>query len=149
MAPASSKEFLDIEANYRVWIHSETRTWHDNSIQSVGFLQCTMVISKIKYNFFLIWIFYYFGLKKSLFHVWRDEKKNTKTLNLFHVFHGCKKSKKSFTAVLTYIKRARFEASSTVLRKWEVSAGLQIYPKKILMRTRRAIHLKKAHRARR
>ena len=34
MAPASSKEFLDIKANYRVWIHSETRTWHDNNIQS-------------------------------------------------------------------------------------------------------------------
>ena len=118
-------------------------------IQSVDFLQCIMVISKIKYNFFLIWIFYYFGLKKSLFHDWRDEKKNTKTLNLFHVFYGCKKSKKSFTAVLTYIKTARFEASSTVLRKWEVSAGLQIYPKKIFRRTRRAMHLKKAHRARR
>ena len=27
MAPASSKEFLDTQANYRVWIHSETRTW--------------------------------------------------------------------------------------------------------------------------
>ena len=26
VAPASSKEFLDIQANYRVWIHSETRT---------------------------------------------------------------------------------------------------------------------------
>ena len=30
MAPASSKEFLDIQANYTVLIHSETRTWHDN-----------------------------------------------------------------------------------------------------------------------
>ena len=26
MAPALSKEFLDIQANKRVWIHSETRT---------------------------------------------------------------------------------------------------------------------------
>ena len=34
MVPASFKEFLDIHANYRVWIHSETRTWHDNNIQS-------------------------------------------------------------------------------------------------------------------
>ena len=34
MAPASSKEFLDIQANYRVWIHSETHSWHDNKIQS-------------------------------------------------------------------------------------------------------------------
>ena len=31
--PASSKEFLDIQANYRVWIHSETRMGHDNNIQ--------------------------------------------------------------------------------------------------------------------
>ena len=34
MAPASSKEFLDIQANYRVWVHSEIRTSHDNNIQS-------------------------------------------------------------------------------------------------------------------
>ena len=34
IAPASRKEFLDIKANYRVWIHSETRTWYDNDIQS-------------------------------------------------------------------------------------------------------------------
>ena len=27
--------------NYRVWIHSETRTWHDNNIQS----ECTVQIS--------------------------------------------------------------------------------------------------------
>ena len=25
MAPTSSEEFLDIQANYRVWIHSESR----------------------------------------------------------------------------------------------------------------------------
>ena len=35
MAPASRKEFLGIQANYRVWIHSETHTWHDNNIQTV------------------------------------------------------------------------------------------------------------------
>ena len=34
MAPASSQEFLDIHANYRVWIHFEPRTWYDNNIQS-------------------------------------------------------------------------------------------------------------------
>ena len=27
-------EFFDIQANYRVQFHSETRTWHDNNIQS-------------------------------------------------------------------------------------------------------------------
>ena len=34
MAPASIKEVLHIQGNYRVWIHSETRTWHDNNIQT-------------------------------------------------------------------------------------------------------------------
>ena len=34
VAPASSKEYLDIQANDQVWIHSETSTWHDNNIQS-------------------------------------------------------------------------------------------------------------------
>ena len=37
MTPASSKEFLDIQTNYRVCIHSETRTWHDNNIQLLFF----------------------------------------------------------------------------------------------------------------
>ena len=27
-------EFLDIQENCRMWIHSETRTWHDNNIPS-------------------------------------------------------------------------------------------------------------------
>ena len=36
MAPASSKEFLDIKANYRVEIHSEPPTRHDNNIQSLS-----------------------------------------------------------------------------------------------------------------
>ena len=34
MAPALSKEILNIKANYRVWIHSGTRTWHDNNMHS-------------------------------------------------------------------------------------------------------------------
>ena len=34
MATASGKKFLDIQANYRVWIPSETRTSRDNIIQS-------------------------------------------------------------------------------------------------------------------
>ena len=33
MAPASRKEFLDIQANYRVWIHNGTCMWPDNNIQ--------------------------------------------------------------------------------------------------------------------
>ena len=34
MMPASSKEFPDIQANSRVWTHSETRMWHDNNRQT-------------------------------------------------------------------------------------------------------------------
>ena len=34
MAPGSSKEFFDIQTNYRVWIHFETHTWHDNNMQT-------------------------------------------------------------------------------------------------------------------
>ena len=33
MALTSSKEFLDIQATYRLWIHSETCMWNDNNIQ--------------------------------------------------------------------------------------------------------------------
>ena len=33
MAPASSKEFLDVQANYKAWIHSETHTLNNNKIQ--------------------------------------------------------------------------------------------------------------------
>ena len=29
-----------IQANYRVWIHSETRSWHDNNIQLTCLLTC-------------------------------------------------------------------------------------------------------------
>ena len=34
MARGSRLEFLDIQANYIVWIHSETCTWHCKNIQS-------------------------------------------------------------------------------------------------------------------
>ena len=34
MAPASIKE-CGFKANYTVWIHSETRTWHGNNIQLI------------------------------------------------------------------------------------------------------------------
>ena len=27
-----------MQAKYRLWIHSETRTWHDNNIQSSVFI---------------------------------------------------------------------------------------------------------------
>ena len=33
MVPVSSKEFPDIQANYRAWIHSGTRACHDNNIR--------------------------------------------------------------------------------------------------------------------
>ena len=44
-------------------------------------------------------------------------------------FHGC---------LLTHIKTARFVPSLRILGKWEVSAGLKIYTKKILKRTNKA-----------
>ena len=40
-APVWNKDILDIlgdawhSGNYRVWIHTETRTWHDDNIQSI------------------------------------------------------------------------------------------------------------------
>ena len=37
-APASRKEFLDIQANYRVWIHFETCRWHDNFYHSFSYI---------------------------------------------------------------------------------------------------------------
>ena len=46
--------------NYRVWIHSETRTWHDKNIQSVRscvfwlrFLQIAIIMFKILLSLFL------------------------------------------------------------------------------------------------
>ena len=45
------------------------------------------------------------------------------------MFHGC---------FLTDIKTARFVTSLIILGKWEVSAELQIYPKKILRRINNA-----------
>ena len=34
IAPISSKEFPDIQATIRVWIHSEMHMWHDNNMHS-------------------------------------------------------------------------------------------------------------------
>ena len=51
MAPVLSKEFFDIQASYRVWIHSETRTWHDNNIQSPSdiWISITKHIQTLRY----------------------------------------------------------------------------------------------------
>ena len=40
MAPALSKEFLEIQANYRMQIYPETRTWHDNNMQLIRLRYC-------------------------------------------------------------------------------------------------------------
>ena len=64
--PASSKKFLDIKANYRVWIHSETRTWHDNNIHSI--LNWVMKLNLCGFFSFLF-----------LKHPW-------KIFNVFHLF---------------------------------------------------------------
>ena len=55
-------------------------------------------------------------------------------------FHDC---------LLTHIKTAWFLAPLTVLGKWEVLAGLQIYPKKVLRGMNMAFkQLKKVRKAR-
>ena len=88
-----------------------------------------------------IWFFiliFYFRLKSLFLHVWRDEKKNMKTLNSFHIlnilqkffplktFHGC---------FLTHTKTARFVQPLIVLGRWGVSGELQTYPKNVLKYT--------------
>ena len=42
------------------------------------------------------------------------------------------------SSFLTHLKTALFAVPLIVLRKWEVSAGLQIYSEKILRRTNKA-----------
>ena len=54
MAPASSKEFLHIQANYRVWIHSDTCTWHDNNIQST-----------IKFDVFVLFLIFFVSMSQK------------------------------------------------------------------------------------
>ena len=50
--PALSKKFLDIKANYRVWIHSETRTRHDNKIHLI--LNWVMKLNLCVFFFFFV-----------------------------------------------------------------------------------------------
>ena len=44
---------FDIQANYRVWIHSETRTWRDNKIQSDALYRKHLQHSYIIWAFWL------------------------------------------------------------------------------------------------
>ena len=85
MPPASSKEFIDIQANYRVWVDFETHMWHDNSIQLRPFTQLRpsgIIWVKISLHFicirflnvgttflllsllFLVVVSFYFGIKQ-------------------------------------------------------------------------------------
>ena len=50
MAPASRKEFLDTQENYRVQIYSETRTSHDNNITEMHRRDTFSVISPVWLN---------------------------------------------------------------------------------------------------
>ena len=128
-------------------------------------MQRIIVISKIKYKYFYldfllfyfiildfyIILYYFIILKNVLLHVWRCEKKNTVTLNWFHVLNMFKKFPrlKSFTCFLTHKKTAQFVVRLIVLGKWKVSAGLQIHPKNTLRRTNgRRKREKKARKAR-
>ena len=49
--------------NYRVWIHSETRTWHDKNIQFI--LYCIFVDKNCGIIFLGVQVDFVFGLKKS------------------------------------------------------------------------------------
>ena len=62
--------------NYRVWVHSGTRTWNDKNIQS-GFLiiiisSIVIIISVIHFSFFHF-IFYYYHYRYFIcLRVWRE-----------------------------------------------------------------------------
>ena len=56
MAPASSKEFLEIQANYKVWIHSESRTWHDNNMQPHYLQRNSAELFLYDRNIDLLWV---------------------------------------------------------------------------------------------
>ena len=103
----------------------------------VKYLQCIVVISKIKHEHFM-WIFFYFRLTNSSLYRWRDEKKSRKTLNWFHVLNMRKKFiplKFSQLFFWPHVKTALFVVPLIVLGKWTVLAGIQIHPKNISTRT--------------
>ena len=52
MTPASSKECLDIQANYRVWIHSGTRMWLDITCSQ---MHCTDKYSQHRPTTWPVW----------------------------------------------------------------------------------------------
>ena len=39
-----------LSGNYRVWIHSETRTWHEKNIQSLSYMEGTQSIFEFRVN---------------------------------------------------------------------------------------------------
>ena len=68
------------------------------------------------------------------------KRKTQKTLNLFHILNMLKNFPrlKCLKGFFDPHRTARFVAALIVLGKREVSAGLQIYPKKILRCTNQA-----------
>ena len=56
MAPASRREFLDIHANYRVWIHSETRSRHDTTCKQYCYFQEIQLLQFMKNMNMAIWV---------------------------------------------------------------------------------------------
>ena len=63
--------------NFRVWIHSETRTWHDKNIQSKHFIflkkELHGLISFICFHFSYIWLLYLYKIAQidtEGIHIW-------------------------------------------------------------------------------
>ena len=65
MAPALRKVFSDIQANYTVWIHSETRTLHDDNIPSASAVNFSLAafLNAIFCLWLYTWISHHLGQK--------------------------------------------------------------------------------------
>ena len=133
------------------FINCNDRYDNENSRSIIGqinpvsetFLQCIMIISRIK-QYFFIWIVYYFRLKKLLRQGWKDDQKTIKALNWFHVlnmFKKCSHLKMFHSCFSTCIKAARFVVPLIVLRKvmvFKIFAGLQVHLKTNLRHTNKS-----------
>ena len=64
--------------NYRVWIHSETGTWHDKNIQSSKFFSIIRPVSKVLAFlwtiFFSIWSKRLLESESETFHLFKNKK---------------------------------------------------------------------------
>ena len=114
MLPASSKEFLVIQANYRVWIHSETRTWHYNNIQR----NCMCVYT------FLTWTHQsHVTSWKSTFHTFQKFTSNSSGASNLSKSSTCSSGFLFFTLSLHKDK----QVEKNVIIKWQSFAHTRFY----------------------